>query len=532
MEIAAAVRDRGHEMLIISRQGPLDEKIKRFGLPHILLDDRATSRPSVRAAAQLTELARRHECDVVHGYEWPPGLEAFAGPRLRLGLPAVCTVMSMSVAPFLPYTMPLIVGTGQIRASAHAAGHRQVTLLEPPVDVRENAPGHDPGSFTRDLGLRQDIPLVVIVSRLAPELKLEGLLAACDAAGELASSGSRLQLVLVGDGKARPLVEAAAQAANARAGHRVITLAGLMTDPRPAYAAADIVLGMGVSALRAMAFAKPVVVQGEHGFCELLTPQSAGLFSQQGWFGLGPPEHGRAQAAAKLTAILRDLADDRQRQISLGQFARTLVVERHSLDTAAKIQLDAYAQALETNSATSTVELLADAARAGACMARYKALKEMAALARHRPGRRLQHRGQDAPGGPAPARLTKPRPRRKEGTMTEIPLVDLAAQHAVIADEVTQGWQEVLANTAFIGGDGLRLRARIRRLQRPVPLRRPANGTDALELALRAVGLGPDDEVVVQANTFIATAEAVSRTGADVVFVDSDRDTYLVDVTP
>jgi phosphatidyl-myo-inositol alpha-mannosyltransferase len=314
----------------------------------------------------------------VHGYEWPPGLEAFAGPRLRLGVPAVCTVMSMAVAPFLPRTMPLTVGTAQIKDSAVRQGRQNVTLLEPPVDVRENAPGPEPdiGKFTQGLGLRPEVPLVVVVSRLASELKLEGLLAACEAAGELASSGTALQLVLVGDGQARPLVEAAAREANAKAGHRVVTLAGLMTDPRPAYAAADIVLGMGVSALRGMAFAKPVIVQGEHGFCELLTPQTAPLFAHQGWFGLGPPDHGRAQAKAKLTSILRDLAADTARQVSLGQFARTVVVERHSLDGAAQTQLAVYAEAIRTGPATSRVELLADAARSGTALARYKAVRK------------------------------------------------------------------------------------------------------------------------------------------------------------
>jgi glycosyltransferase involved in cell wall biosynthesis len=381
VEIAAAVRDRGHEMLIVSRQGPLVDKIRQLGLPHILLDDRAVRRPSARAADQLTELARKHRCDVVHGYEWPPGLEAFAGPRLRLGLPTVCTVMSQAVAPFLPRTMPLIVGTGQIKSRALEAGHQNVTLLQPPVDTRENAPGcvlgQDPRSFTRDLGLRPDVPLVVVVSRLAPELKLESLLAACDAAGELASSGTSLQLVLVGDGQARPLVEAAAEAANARAGTRIVTLTGLMKDPRPAYAAADIVLGMGTSALRGMAFAKPVVVQGEHGFCELLTPQSARQFLHQGWFGLGPPEHGRSEAAARLTTILRDLAGDSERRLSLGRFARTVVTSRHSLEGAAKIQLDAYAEAISTGPATSRLDLLTDAARAGVGMARYKVLRKL-----------------------------------------------------------------------------------------------------------------------------------------------------------
>jgi dTDP-4-amino-4,6-dideoxygalactose transaminase len=56
-----------------------------------------------------------------------------------------------------------------------------------------------------------------------------------------------------------------------------------------------------------------------------------------------------------------------------------------------------------------------------------------------------------------------------------------------------------------------------------------ANGTDAIELALRAAGIGRGDEVVIPANTFIATAEAVVRAGADVVLADCRQDTLLVD---
>ena len=56
------------------------------------------------------------------------------------------------------------------------------------------------------------------------------------------------------------------------------------------------------------------------------------------------------------------------------------------------------------------------------------------------------------------------------------------------------------------------------------------NGTDALELALRALDVGGGDEVVVPANTFIASALAIARTGATPVFVDSDPETHLLDV--
>lgn len=110
----------------------------------------------------------------------------------------------------------------------------------------------------------------------------------------------------------------------------------------------------------------------------------------------------------------------------------------------------------------------------------------------------------------------------------KVPLVDLAAQHEEIADEVLAGLAEVFGRTAFVGG------AEVGQFEAEfadfVGVRHcigVANGTDALELALRAVGVRPGGEVVVPANTFIATAEAVSRAGALPVLVDVD-DTHLL----
>jgi dTDP-4-amino-4,6-dideoxygalactose transaminase len=112
-----------------------------------------------------------------------------------------------------------------------------------------------------------------------------------------------------------------------------------------------------------------------------------------------------------------------------------------------------------------------------------------------------------------------------------IPLVDLAAQRAAVAGEVARGWQEVLAQTAFIGGPQVAAfeseYAAFTQTRHCVGV---ANGTDAIEIALRALGVGPGDECILPANTFIATAEAVCRAGATPVLVDcADDETYLID---
>jgi dTDP-4-amino-4,6-dideoxygalactose transaminase len=115
--------------------------------------------------------------------------------------------------------------------------------------------------------------------------------------------------------------------------------------------------------------------------------------------------------------------------------------------------------------------------------------------------------------------------------MNGIPFVDLAAQHAAVAGEVAEGWRDVVARTAFIGGPQVAAfeneYAAFTGTRHCIGV---ANGTDAIEIALRALGVGPGDECILPANTFIATAEAVCRTGAVPVLVDcADDGTYLID---
>ncbi len=113
-----------------------------------------------------------------------------------------------------------------------------------------------------------------------------------------------------------------------------------------------------------------------------------------------------------------------------------------------------------------------------------------------------------------------------------IPLVDLAAQQAEIDDEVRYGLDEVFARTAFIGGPQVTAFETAYAAYVDVDhCVGAANGTDALELALRAAGVTAGGEVIIPANTFIATAEAVSRIGATPVPVDVDEEYLLIDPT-
>ncbi len=112
-----------------------------------------------------------------------------------------------------------------------------------------------------------------------------------------------------------------------------------------------------------------------------------------------------------------------------------------------------------------------------------------------------------------------------------IPLVDLKVQHDAVADEVADGWAKVLDRTAFILGEEVaEFEAEFASFSEVRHCVGVANGTDALELALRALDIGRDEEVIVPANTFIASALAVRRAGAVPILVDVDADHFLLDV--
>ena len=111
-----------------------------------------------------------------------------------------------------------------------------------------------------------------------------------------------------------------------------------------------------------------------------------------------------------------------------------------------------------------------------------------------------------------------------------IPFVDLAAQYNSLKTEIDRAMADVIGNSAFIRGPAVA--AFEREFAAAVGARHAigvASGTDALNLAIRALDLGPGDEAITVPNTWISTAYAVSHVGARLVFVDIDPATGQMD---
>ena len=112
----------------------------------------------------------------------------------------------------------------------------------------------------------------------------------------------------------------------------------------------------------------------------------------------------------------------------------------------------------------------------------------------------------------------------------KIPFVDLKAQYVSIKEEIDAAIQGVIDDMAFIGG------SRVKRFEGEFAKKygvkhcvSVANGTDAIYISLRMLGIGKGDEVITTAHSWISTTEAISQTGAKPVFVDVEEDYFTID---
>jgi hypothetical protein len=364
IELASEVRDRyGHDVVLFATPGPARELALRRGL-RVLDAPVGSDRPSARRMVALRRAVRDERADLVHAWDLPQGIEAFFGVHLGSGLPLACSMMSMTVPSKLPRSVPATFGSPALSDAAARGRSGSVALLEPPVDLRQNhrdALAADAvREFRRDNGLHDGCVDIVVVSRLVEWMKLEGIVGAIEAVTAI-SPTTRARLVVVGEGSALERVRELADRGNALLGDRRIVITGGMVDPRPAYAAADIVLGMGGSALRAMAFSRPLIVLGEQGYSEIFRPETAPTFLRDGFYGIGDG----SPVADRLEQQLRWMLSAPHERRRLGQYGRQ-VVDRFGLARAAARVDRLYREAVERQ--PTRRERWADAARTAAVL--------------------------------------------------------------------------------------------------------------------------------------------------------------------
>jgi glycosyltransferase involved in cell wall biosynthesis len=327
LDLAVEVRQHGiHSILVGARDtvpaGPslLDVAAER-GITVELYEPKASI---LARGRQLTDLAEKHGAQLVHVYgSWGGGARPIYWGYARFGRhPWIQTVYEMEVSPKIKRHMPLIVGTGYL-ADDMQGRPGQTILISPPVDTDSDRPSSvDGAAFRREHGL--DGNLLVIVSRLDADMKALPIGAAIEAMRTLSTDAT---LAIIGTGDDATRLNAAGARVNETVRRAAVRFIGPMANPRPAYAAADIVLGMGSSAARGLAFGKPLVVQGEAGWSQLFEESTADALARYSyWSPVAVP-----RPAERLVSIIEPLLADETRRAWLGEYGRRFAIERFGL---------------------------------------------------------------------------------------------------------------------------------------------------------------------------------------------------------
>ena len=334
VDIARTLRDRGHQPVLFAQgvdgPAPLADTAARYGIDLVVAGGPDTPRRVVRN--RLERLAREHGSRLVHAWEVRAARNAYFGPGRYGRMPVVTTFYGIRMLRGMPRHQPLVLGLGALMPDGRAFGHRDLRLIEPPVDTARDAPGAVSGAeFRAAHGISETEQLLVVVTRLVPDLgKDAGAELTVEAVRILADP--RIRLAVVGAGPSLARLRTAAARANAELGREAVLVTGQMPDPRGAYAAADIVLGMGSSALRGLAFGKPVVVHGAAGYTAVHEPGPVvEQHASRCMYGYGTGE----RSPAALAARIRRLLDDPDRRAELSAWGREWVVGRFSLSAVA-----------------------------------------------------------------------------------------------------------------------------------------------------------------------------------------------------
>lgn len=369
IELADKVRDLGHEVVIHAPEGVLTEKVRSLGIPYVSSPVPGNHKEWRKSLGRLLE---ETAIDLIHTYEWESTLDASFFSSVRGRVPVLASVMSMQVPKFLPRHLPITVGTPAL-ATELVWQHRTAFLLEPPVDMDLNK-ATDPAAARASLRIGADRIVISIVTKLDTELeKLQGVLTAIALVDRMADSHP-LYLLIAGDGPGLHQVQERAQAVNERHQQTVVDVRGYLVDPRPAYEAADIVLGMRISAIKGLAFSKALVVQGEAGFWKTLDEDNIAEFLHGGWYGY------EGQGVADLERELEALIAQPELRARLGAFGRNAVEKRYSLERGAKGLVEIYRDLLAHRDTDTRTTRAASLLRSAVEVSRFRTVMKNGAL--------------------------------------------------------------------------------------------------------------------------------------------------------
>jgi len=389
--IGRQVRD-GHRVLVASDTFSTPVEAEVVPLP---IGRRARLRRLLNIVA-LRRLIRTHDIHVVHAHSRAAAWVSFFATRGGR-VPLVSSLHGLqplhpTARAFSVYGEVMLAVSAGVRENAvqgMGLPAARVRLVPNGVDLERFRPAGAAvaAEARRALGLPPDAPVVALVGRLSGPRGPLARVAVAETFSRIRAAAPGARLLLAGGAAAPPDVAAAVADANAGAGEEVVRWLGHLGDVRPVFAAADVVIAAGRSALEAMASARPVAALGETHYVGVVQEATA---AEARASNFGDTGERRAPDPGRVAADVAALLADRGHRERLGAWGRAFVARHYDADQVWRRVEAAYRQARAARSGLRipvvmyhrVVERAADAGRHGIWVTRERFEAQLAALAR------------------------------------------------------------------------------------------------------------------------------------------------------
>jgi glycosyltransferase involved in cell wall biosynthesis len=361
VSIAEALARRGHQVVYGAEAGPLVERLRRSGIGFIdLPSNRRYPQMQNLSAANVSVLAtalQRHRIDVIHCFQYFLTV-AVSISRLVRPAPLFVTLLGPRLPSHRqpPRIAQLFAVSEELRDVAvreeYERGDR-ITILPHRIDFSRYGEPRGGEDLARRLGLAASRRTIVMLSTF--ELgKVAAIRTFVAAAERLRSRHPEACFVIGGDGPHLEEIRREAERINGEAGSPALTLPGILDVPA-ALDLADIVVGMGRSALEGMAASKPTVVVGSGGFVAVADQLHAPLLRYTNFTGRGGEVP--TDPAGYLADVLGRLLAAPAEATAVGEFGRRFVRAHYDIAHAVSILEEAYEEAVRNPARPRRVRL-------------------------------------------------------------------------------------------------------------------------------------------------------------------------------
>lgn len=360
LELSRELKRRGFNIIVASNGGVYEKELEDAGIKHYKLPLHNKNPKNLLVSYRgLKRIIKEEKIDIVHSHARIP---SFLCGRLhkKMGFPFITTAHWVFKANGIwrcltDWGQKTIAVSNDIKKyliDNYGTDEHDITVTINGIDTNKFSADIDASSVEKEFDLSADKTRIVYVSRMDEDRSLAAH-HLTEIAKRLSDTVENLEIVIVGGGNDFDNVKREADAVNASCGHELIKLAGARTDINKFVKTCDVFVGVSRAALEAMAAAKPVVVAGNEGYIGIFDESKLSESIKTNFTCRDCAQPSAELLYNDLIKLLKDFgAEDRKK---LGEYSRSVIIDRYSVSRMAQDAVDAYTALLAEKKINSDV---------------------------------------------------------------------------------------------------------------------------------------------------------------------------------